>query len=113
MPLEQVAMRGEQPLGRAEQHASGGESRIELFVEHMAVERKQASRELRAGAGGPRRLVKKRLAARGVARQKIGEQASWHRSFGAGAATRAPGLGLEEADVGPHPVLVPTIGQGE
>ena len=63
MPLEQVAMRGEQPIGRAEQHAPAGECRIELLVEHMAVEREQAACQLRAGAAWPRCILEKRLTA--------------------------------------------------
>ena len=113
MLLERVAMSREQPIGRSEQHALGGEGRIELFVEHMAVEREQASCEPGAGAGRPRCIVEKCLAAGGVAGQELGEQASGHRSFGARPSPQTPGLRLEETDVGPHPVFVTPIGQGE
>ena len=113
VPLEQVAMRGEQPIGRAEQHASGGEGRIEFLAEHVAVERQQASGERRAGARRLRGVVEKRFTARRVASQELGEQTRGNAGIGAGPTARAPSLRLEEADVGPHPVLVSTVGQGE
>jgi hypothetical protein len=106
--LEQVAVLGEQAIGRAEEHALGGEGGIELLVQHVAVERGDAAGErAREPGGGGVRIVDE------LARQDGGrEQALW-RSPARGGGPPRPGVRLEHPQVGPHPVLVAPVGQRE
>ena len=109
--LDRGAAFGKHPLGRTEHHALCGERGITLLVEHVPVERHEP-----AGQGGVGRrlagLVEDRVCRYDARGDRLSEEAG-RSGCGRSRRPQAPGLGLEEPQVGPHPVFTTAVGQPE
>jgi hypothetical protein len=109
--LERRAVRGEHAIRRSEDHAAGGEGRIEFVADDVAVERGEAAAERQPGRG-PGRLVGEAVGAGLAGGDRGGEQIGGQVGRPGNGGER-PGRGLEHPQVGPHPVLAAPVGQSE
>ena len=122
-----VGVAGEQFVGRPEDHTFRGQRRIELVANDVTIHRGQTAGQFptgsRSSSGAGRRVLRRKRClcpvevgvgiGRQVARENRGGEEALGDSHRRRGRTRTPGLGLEEPNIRPHPVLVAAIRQAE